>query len=721
MLTAPTYGPQRANIAAVPGVRQDANRTPQEYGADFGGVVQAAGKLGEEVYVNQSITRSQAEANGARAKLSQSASVFMQRKGASARGLTSEAEKAWQEEDARVRESLAGNPISIQAWDKQAPSMREAFLNPIRNHEADQVFAADTETKKLALAGTQQEAARNYGTPAYESTKESLRLQASDLAGHIGRDQKDAQFIADQAVQGANSQAIDLAIDAKNFPEAMKRFDALKNDISPTDRAKFEGILSVHANQQRVFDVGIVAAQAAVPKPPEKAGWRGQGPGMQEVTGEEYATEYAKYLHAPANELAAYAIIDEAIKNGKLPANQREEAVTQMRNYIKADADRRKAVVDSAFSELSNAVVDGTTVANATAGNPSAFAVLSPKQKEDLYAMEERAVARRPSQLGALDEAHKLSPDQLIAQASAYKAALNTDDWKVYSKLLDDARSGKRTADLVKSEVAIIDEVAERLALENGVKKDQLDAQKMDVVNKLVRRAIIDAREGGKGTSAWTDPGLYTEVASKAYKNTDDALTVRMMQSYDRRNSESKPLVDAFTDPQPEKFTKAVENLKVWASDVELKYESRPIPQDAYSIALSTLTGMNFDQLQQKRLEQQALDKAAGRVRTFSQIEHEIIQEAANKVKVAPTLLGRVIGGIGAAASTVVGAESAMLSGMYRYSGAKMTADAEWAAFSWAMDKARFAGGYYAGMQIPQSVIDFINQPGLGAPPEIRR
>lgn len=644
MPQAPTYGGQKANVSAVPGFRQDANRTPQEYGADFGGVVQAAGKLGEEVYVNQSITRSQNEANGARAKLSQSASTLMQRKGAAARGLAGEAEKAWQEEDARVKQSLAGNMIALQAWDKQAPSMRESFLNPIRNHEADQVFAADTETKKLAITGTQQEAARNYGTPAYESTKESLRLQAADLAGHIGRDPKDAQFIADQAVQGANSQAIDLAIDAKNFPEAAKRFNALKNDISPADRAKYEGILSVHANQQRVFDVGIVAAQAAVPKPPEKAGWQGQGPSMKEVTGEQYASEYAKYLHAPANELAAYTIIDEAIRNGQLPANQREEAVTQMRNYIKADADRRKAVVDSSFDELARQVSKGATVADVTKNEPSKFAVLSMEQQDDLSKVEERAIKNRPSQMGALSEAYRMSPDQLIASAPAMRALLNAADWKTFEKLMEDAASGKRTTDLVKMENDVMKLVTDRIMGDNGVKDPtKLDKEKMRAVESVVRRQMDIARTDKKGTADWADPKIYNEVAKRTYAKHDDALTIRMMNDYSRRLSESQPLIDAFTTPKSDNFGKAVENLKNWSKGIGDRYDGKPHPGEAYSNALSVLTGMNFDQLQHERTVQKANDEAAGRVRTFAEIEADIIDSAANKIKVAPTALGAVI------------------------------------------------------------------------------
>lgn len=684
MPQAPVYGGQKANIAAIPGFRQDVNRTAQEYGADFGGVVQAAGKLGEEVYVNQSITRSQNEANGARAKLSQSASVLMQRKGAAARGLAGEAEKAWQEEDARVKANLQGNEIALKAWEKQAPSMRESFLNPIRNHEADQVFAADTETKKLAIAGTQQEAARNYGTTAYESTKESLRLQAANLADHVGRDQKDAQLIAEQAVQGANSQAIDLALDAKNFPEAMKRFNALKDYIPPADRAKYEGILSVHANQQRVFDVGIVAAQAAVPKPPEKAGWSGQGPDMKEVTGEQYASDYAKYLHAPANELAAYTIIDEAIKNGELPPNQREEAVTQMRNYIKADADRRKAVVDSSYNELAQMVSRGATVAAVTQNEPSKFAVLSVEQQESLSVVEERAIKNRPSQMGAIADAYRMSPDQLIAAAPAMRAKLNAADWKTYEKLMEDALSGKRTADLVKQEEDAMKLVTARIMSDNGVKDPlKLDSEKMRAVEAVVRRQMDIARTSDKGTADWADPKMYTEVAKHAYTNHDDALTVRMMNDYSRRLSESQPLIDAFTAPKSENFGKAVENLKNWSKGVGERYDGKPHPGEAYSNALSVLTGMNFDQLQHERTVQQANDKAAGRVRTFAEIEAEIIDTAAARVKLAPTALGRTI--------------------------------------EFVSDVPNIKEAFSLGASGVKSLYDFLNQPGLGAPPVIRR
>lgn len=53
MPQAPTYGGQKANVSAVPGFRQDANRTPQEYGAGFGENVQQFGALMENVYAEK--------------------------------------------------------------------------------------------------------------------------------------------------------------------------------------------------------------------------------------------------------------------------------------------------------------------------------------------------------------------------------------------------------------------------------------------------------------------------------------------------------------------------------------------------------------------------------------------------------------------------------------------------------------------------------------------
>lgn len=53
MPQAPVYGGQKANIAAIPGFRQDANRTAQEYGAGFGENVQQFGSLMENVYAEK--------------------------------------------------------------------------------------------------------------------------------------------------------------------------------------------------------------------------------------------------------------------------------------------------------------------------------------------------------------------------------------------------------------------------------------------------------------------------------------------------------------------------------------------------------------------------------------------------------------------------------------------------------------------------------------------
>lgn len=53
MPQAPVYGGQKANITAIPGVRQDANRTAQEYGAGFGENVQQFSSLMENVYAEK--------------------------------------------------------------------------------------------------------------------------------------------------------------------------------------------------------------------------------------------------------------------------------------------------------------------------------------------------------------------------------------------------------------------------------------------------------------------------------------------------------------------------------------------------------------------------------------------------------------------------------------------------------------------------------------------
>lgn len=267
MPQAPVYGGQKANIAAIPGFRQDANRTAQEYGADFGGVVQAAGKLGEEVYVNQSITRAQQEANGLNAELDSDLNSYTQLRGDQARGLSAKASESLQKRIEARRQALQGNPIALKAFERQAPALVNAYTNAVNRHESSQVYAADQATLGTALDRDIETAAKLAGTDGFQSGIDNVERSSIARSIHQGVDPDTAAQQAKLIVPKVKSRSVDMALAENDVAEAKRRFNLLESGMLAEDRSRLKGeldrrtaFIDANAVVSRAFNESLSAA-----------------------------------------------------------------------------------------------------------------------------------------------------------------------------------------------------------------------------------------------------------------------------------------------------------------------------------------------------------------------------------------------------------------------------------------------------------------------------
>lgn len=615
MPVAPTYGSQRVGPAGVPQVRETPYHTPAEFGAAVGEGIQKAAGFAADVYVNQSVTRAQDAANGATAKLQAWAAQNTQVSGFAANGLSNKASAEFDKIDSEIRNSLGGNEYALGVWEKQSASMRNSFLAPIQRHEYEQMNSATRITKNQNLLNVQNDAAVVVADPkAFVTALETVRSTAKDLAAFQGASPETSDMIAQNAVRGAYSKSIELAIDAKDFNTASDRFDKFKDLIPAEDRAKFEGALYTHKKSQMTADVAMMAADAVIPKEPKMP-----APGASQ----EYIAAYATWINSKIDRDAGLRMIYSS------PLEDKAGAAARFNALCDADEAQRKNVVNASLDAFSRMVDGGASLVETAKLNPQQWNMFNVEQRETLRNIEDRRLEARPANPAEKSRLWSLPPEKavLVPPTELASAGFSRKEIEEYGKYQQKIGTGEAALQHAKRQNDVIEMVINQLAVAKGTTVKDMDKNKRAAVESIVRNTMaeFEAKPGG----AWADPGQYMPVATKVWDQELSAAEVEAQFGYHRGNSNAAAL--NLTDAGTKTFDTSIEALLGWAPQAHTVAISTGglTNQEPYTLAFGTLTGMARPEQEKARAEMQVLHPDW----TPVQVDQEIIRTYANKRK----------------------------------------------------------------------------------------
>ena len=464
MPTAPTYGPQRANIAAVPGVRQDANRTPQEYGAGFGQNIQQFGSLMEQVHAE----RKRVEAQNSSAMFGLEVDALAKEVQQKFPGIKATDGRVYYNEKLAEIESKhrPQDPLAQQKFDEAATITKGRYANEMgawgttqaietANAADDAEFVLERDNAVRLAPVTGDPVAKMLGDTAYSKALQARQRKLERMG--MPKESIDANLAA--ARNEIHSQVVNDYISRGDFAGAKTWFDKYKHTLAPKSESELDSKINdgyaftkANAVVQDVFNKYLVKAENQFARLPYEQM-------MQEIATDPSLPEKAR---------------DDALRVFSQRRTRHDEAI---KTAIEDGYKRARAVIDAAREGHNTGNVSGSFAAWKTQ-NRVIWDNLSDTQRDNL-------------------------------EKSAAQEAPIVTDGKVFAAAMEMARCGQNfwdvegaTTKLSKDHITLL----ERVKTARGSAEDQAWQSAKRVIEMMKGSGVSDSKADKM------IPSLYTKM-----------------------------------------------------------------------------------------------------------------------------------------------------------------------------------------------------------------
>jgi hypothetical protein len=575
---------------------QRPDRTPEEYGAGFGEVVQAAGKLGERVYVEQSRTRAAQQSLGLRSKLDGLRTEASQIRGSQAVNLRANMQAKVSNAFNEARAQLADNPLALKAFEDDAAVHLSAFDSDITNHQESELYKSKVADNKANIDSLKDSALRNLGKDSYESDVATVADKDRELALMQGASNEVADRQREASIASQYAVGVTSLLDSKNILGAKAQFDKVAMKLDPAVRADLSGKLQ-SAIASKIQEDVTDAASAVATKNYAKTGVVDLASGMK--------------------------LIDEQYPGD---ARARSAAFELFNKRVNAFEQQQKQM----YSSATDSIVSAAREAQKTGLSP--YLVLEDSRvKSALVSMPESQ--REATEQAVLKLANNMGTPPLVKQGlrdlqrndpTKFNSMTKNDFYRYGVAPSDVDYWVKMQSDEGESDAKDRDGVFDNISswLKGQVGEDKLDANKLSAARSAFERLYYDP-----ATKNRKDPKEYREVVKSVYLNPGAAANVNAGVDYNPKISDVSSLSESLSDGTHADFDASLNTVYSWAPRAIALSGGKLSPTEPYTTALRILGSMDVDAIEGERLRIRAAMPGAGPVA----VEQELVRQLGAK------------------------------------------------------------------------------------------